>query len=65
MKQIFNSQTSLLGLLQNIYRKEDIAFKIYIPEENMKTNTQRGRPHMNIALLADGRPRITGLEIIK
>lgn len=32
-----------------------------LPAENIKTNTQRGRPHMWTALLVDGRPRITGL----
>lgn len=36
-----------------------------VPIENTKTNTERGLPQMNIALLADGRPRITGLNIIK
>lgn len=32
-----------------------------LPAENINAKTQRGRPHMLTALLADGRPRITGL----
>lgn len=50
-------------------RKEDRKHKLEqtlpVPIENTKTNTQRGLPQMNIALLVDGRPRITGLNIIK
>lgn len=34
-----------------------------IPAEKAETNTGRGRPHIYIALLAEGRPRITGLKI--
>lgn len=30
--------------------------------ENIVTNIQRGRPHIWIVLLADGRPRITGVR---
>lgn len=33
-----------------------------LPNEDISTKTQRGRPQIYIALLADGRPRITGLE---
>lgn len=36
-----------------------------IPAEKAETNTGRGRPHIYIALLAEGRPRITGLKITK
>lgn len=39
-----------------------IIDKVSLPEENTKTKTHRGRPHMYIVLLADGRPRITGLK---
>ena len=48
-----------------LYLERKHFSNILIPEENMKTNTQRGRPHMWIALLADGRPRITGLATVK
>lgn len=34
-----------------------------IPAEKAETNTGRGLPHIYIALLAEGRPRITGLKI--
>lgn len=36
--------------------------RMKLTEENIKTNTQRGRPHIRIDLLADGRPRITGVR---
>lgn len=37
--------------------------EVGIPAEKKETNTGRGRPHIYIALLAEGRPRITGLKI--
>jgi hypothetical protein len=33
-----------------------------LTEENTKTNTQRGLPQIKIALLAEGRPLITGVS---
>ena len=47
---------------ETIKRPQETNHRMKLTEENIKTNTQRGRPQMNIALLADGRPRITGVR---
>lgn len=49
------SMSIVINLPQEIYQSMDL------PVENIDTNTQRGRPQINIALLAEGRPRMTGL----
>ena len=43
--------------------KGSVLLIIQLPVANIKTNTHRGRPQIKIALLADGRPRITGLAV--
>lgn len=45
-----------------VKRPQEINHKKKLTDEKSRTNTQRGRPHICIALLADGRPRITGVR---
>lgn len=45
-----------------VRRPAETNQRMKLTNENIRTKTQRGRPQIYIALLADGRPRITGVR---
>lgn len=47
---------------RTVKRPQETNQRMKLTVANIKTNTHRGRPQIKIALLADGRPRITGVR---
>lgn len=54
---MYNNQDLMMSSQQKGKMKKKL-----LPPENAKTDTHRGRPHINIARFVEGRPRMTGLN---